>query len=104
MVRGDDEFVEFATASWARLYHVAYLLTGDRHDAEDAAQTALVRTYAAWQRIRRRDPYAYARAVLTNQVTGRRTSRPSRWTWPVSWRPAGGSAGGAGCWSARRPR
>ncbi len=71
MVRGDDEFVEFATASWGRLQHVAYLLTGDRHDAEDAAQTALVRTYAAWQRIRRRDPYAYARAVLTNQVTDR---------------------------------
>jgi RNA polymerase sigma-70 factor (sigma-E family) len=71
MARGDEEFVEFATASSARLQHVAYLLTGDRHDAEDAAQTALVRTYAAWHRVQRRDAYAYARTVLANLVTDR---------------------------------
>lgn len=71
MARGDDEFVEFATASSARLQHVAYLLTGNRHEAEDAAQTALVRTYAAWQRVKRRDAYAYARTVLANLVTDR---------------------------------
>jgi RNA polymerase sigma-70 factor (sigma-E family) len=69
MARGDDEFVEFATASSARLQHVAYLLTGNRQEAEDAAQTALTRTYAAWQRVRRRDAYAYARTVLANHVT-----------------------------------
>lgn len=69
MARGDEEFVEFATASSARLQHVAYLLTGNRHEAEDVAQSALVRTYAAWQRVRRRDAYAYARAVLANLVT-----------------------------------
>jgi RNA polymerase sigma-70 factor (sigma-E family) len=69
MARGDEEFVEFATASSARLQHVAYLLTGNRHEAEDAVQSALVRTYAAWQRVRRRDAYAYARAVLANLVT-----------------------------------
>jgi len=69
MARGDEEFVEFATASSARLQHVAYLLTGNRHEAEDAAQSALVRTYAAWQRVRRRDAYAYARTVLANLVT-----------------------------------
>jgi RNA polymerase sigma-70 factor (sigma-E family) len=68
MARGDDEFAEFAAASSGRLQHVAYLLTGDRHDAEDAAQTALVKTYAAWGRVRRKDAYAYARAVLTNMV------------------------------------
>ncbi|RZU49169.1 RNA polymerase sigma-70 factor (sigma-E family) [Krasilnikovia cinnamomea] len=71
MARGDDEFVEFATASSARLQHVAFLLTGDRHEAEDAAQAALVRTYAAWSRVRRRDAYAYARTVLANLVTDR---------------------------------
>jgi RNA polymerase sigma-70 factor (sigma-E family) len=69
MARGDEDFVEFATASSARLQHVAYLLTGNRHEAEDAAQSALVRTYAAWQRVRRRDAYAYARTVLANLVT-----------------------------------
>jgi RNA polymerase sigma-70 factor (sigma-E family) len=68
MARGDAEFVEFAEGASARLLHAAYLLTGDRHRAEDAAQTALARTYASWSRVRRQDPYAYARAVLVNHV------------------------------------
>jgi RNA polymerase sigma-70 factor (sigma-E family) len=71
MARGDEQFVEFAQASSARLLHAAYLLTGDRHLAEDAAQTALVRTYAAWSRVRREDAFAYARRVLVNHVTDR---------------------------------
>lgn len=69
MTRGDEEFAEFAGASFAGLLHIAYLLTGDRHAAEDAAQTALVRTYAAWSRVRRDDAFAYARRVLVNHVT-----------------------------------
>ncbi len=68
MARGDDDFVAFAQASSGRLQHAAYLLTGDRHDAEDAAQSALVKTYAAWSRVRRKDAYAYARQVLVNLV------------------------------------
>jgi RNA polymerase sigma-70 factor (sigma-E family) len=68
MARGDDEFVEFAKANSARLQQAAYLLTGDRHQAEDAAQSALVRTYAAWSRLRNDDAYAYARRVLANLV------------------------------------
>ena len=55
MARSDDDFAEFARASYGGLKHAAYLLTGDRHTAEDAAQTALVRTYAAWSRVRRDD-------------------------------------------------
>jgi RNA polymerase sigma-70 factor (sigma-E family) len=71
MARGDEDFAEFARASYTGLRHAAYLLTGDRHSAEDAAQTALVRTYAAWSRVRRDDAYAYARKVLVNHVTDR---------------------------------
>jgi len=71
MARGDEEFAEFAHACSARLLHAAYLLTGNRHTAEDAAQTALVRTYAAWSRVRRADAFAYARQVLINHVTDR---------------------------------
>ncbi|GIE48023.1 DNA-directed RNA polymerase sigma-70 factor [Amorphoplanes nipponensis] len=67
--RGDEEFVEFAGANSARLQRAAYLLTGDRHQAEEAAQAALVRVYASWGRVRRKDPYAYARTVLANLVT-----------------------------------
>ena len=69
MARGDDEFVEFARACSGRLQHAAYLLTGDRHRAEDAAQTVLVRTYAAWSRVRRDDAYVYAFRILANLIT-----------------------------------
>lgn len=71
MAGNDDDFAEFAEASYGGLRHAAYLLTGDRHAAEDATQTALVRTYAAWSRVRRDDAYAYARRVLVNHVTDR---------------------------------
>lgn len=62
----DDGFDEFAVAAWPRLRRSAYLLTGDHHLAEDLAQTALVRTYSAWPRVRRTDAAAYARKVLVN--------------------------------------
>jgi RNA polymerase sigma-70 factor (sigma-E family) len=68
MARGDEEFVRFVEGSSARLIHAAYLLTGDRHRAEEATQAALVRTYANWSRVRRDDAYAYTRRVMVNQV------------------------------------
>ncbi|WP_327038351.1 SigE family RNA polymerase sigma factor [Micromonospora maris] len=68
MARGDAEFVEFVQAASGRLAHAAYLMTGDHHQAEDAAQTALVRTYASWSRVRRDDPYAYTRRVMINYI------------------------------------
>ncbi|WP_292671415.1 SigE family RNA polymerase sigma factor [Nocardioides sp.] len=62
----DGEFDEFAAAAWPRLRRSAYLLTGDHHLAEDLTQTALVRTYANWRRVRRADALAYARKILVN--------------------------------------
>ena len=62
----DAEFDEFAAAAWPRLRRSAYLLTGDHHLAEDLAQTALVRTFSHWRRVRRVDALAYARRVLVN--------------------------------------
>ena len=69
MARDDDEFREFAATSFPRLRRAAFLLVGHDQQAEDAAQTALVKTYAAWSRIQGDDPYAYARKVLANHVT-----------------------------------
>lgn len=63
---GSDGFDEFALAAWPRLRWAGYLLTGDHHLAEDLAQAALVRTYAAWPRVTRGDAHAYARRVLVN--------------------------------------
>ncbi|MEV0070471.1 MULTISPECIES: SigE family RNA polymerase sigma factor [unclassified Amycolatopsis] len=71
MARGDSEFADFVRAFSPRLLHAAYLLTGDRHQAEDDVQTALVRTYTSWPRIRKQDPFAYARKVLANHVIDR---------------------------------
>lgn len=71
MSRGDSQFVEFVQSNSARLLHAAYLLTGDRHQAEDAVQTALAKTYATWSRVRDQDAYGYTRRVLTNHVIDR---------------------------------
>ena len=63
----DGEFTEFVQASWPGLYRTAFLLLGDRGLAEDLAQTALTKTYAAWSRIEERSATpAYARRVLVN--------------------------------------
>ncbi|MEU3649849.1 SigE family RNA polymerase sigma factor [Lentzea sp. NPDC034063] len=68
MAKGDDLFVEFVRTCSKGLQHAAYLLTGDRHKAEEATQAALTRTYAAWSSVRHKDAYAYTRKVLTNHV------------------------------------
>ena len=64
------DFAEFVQASWPGLYRTAYLLLGDRELAEDLAQTALAKTYAAWSRIDDRAAApAYARRTLINTAS-----------------------------------
>ena len=53
MAGPEIEFSEFMAARWAPLYRTAYLLTGDRHEAEDLLQTG-VRHWITWE-SRRRD-------------------------------------------------
>ncbi|MFF3563364.1 SigE family RNA polymerase sigma factor [Streptomyces sp. NPDC002574] len=61
----EAEFQGYVRARWAQLVRTAYLLTGDRHHAEDLAQTALAKAYRSWRRIQRRDnPDAYVRRIL----------------------------------------
>ena len=68
--RHDADFTEFVQASWPGLYRTAYLLLGDRELAEDLAQTALAKTYAAWSRIDERAAApAYARRTLVNTAS-----------------------------------
>ncbi len=69
---GDDEAAEFVRAAWPRLHRTAYLMCGDRHEAEDLVQSALAKVVQHWARIERRDaPEAYARRVLVNLVNSR---------------------------------
>lgn len=63
----DDDFVAFVETAGPYLYRTAYLLAGDSHRAEDLVQTAFERTYRVWDRVRYREPRAYARRILVNQ-------------------------------------
>ena len=70
-MRGRDEveFTEFATAAVRRLRRTAYLMCGDWHRAEDAAQDALLRVYTVWHRLeRRRGLNAYAHRTVVSVV------------------------------------
>ncbi|GAA0585356.1 SigE family RNA polymerase sigma factor [Kribbella sandramycini] len=51
--RDDAEFTEFAANAIRPLRRTAYLMCGDWHRAEDAAQDALVNVYRRWNRIER---------------------------------------------------
>ncbi|MDN4172731.1 SigE family RNA polymerase sigma factor [Nocardioides sp. SOB77] len=80
----DAEFGELVHATWPSLYRTAYLLLGDRAEAEDLVQTALAKTYASWSRVRTVEAApAYARTVLVNTAgswfrkRGWRNERPT---------------------------
>ncbi|MGA8114744.1 MAG: SigE family RNA polymerase sigma factor [Actinocatenispora sp.] len=74
--RGAD-FDEFVRSRSAALLRSAYLLTTDRHAAEDLLQEVLERMYVRWRRIRGA-PEAYARRTLTNQAINRWRRRSRR--------------------------
>jgi RNA polymerase sigma-70 factor (sigma-E family) len=73
----DEAFVAFVLGAQDRLHHLAWLLSGDVHRAEELVQETLVRAYGAWHRIGHEDPFAYARRILVNAKTDawRRRSR-----------------------------
>jgi RNA polymerase sigma-70 factor (sigma-E family) len=66
---GDDrEFLDFFADEFWSLRRLGFLLTGDWGEAEELAQEAMVRTFAAWSRVRRyQQRAAYARKVLLNR-------------------------------------
>jgi RNA polymerase sigma-70 factor (sigma-E family) len=50
------------------LLRTAYLLTGDRHSAEDLVQTALAKLYLSWDKVHRREAVdGYVRRILVNE-------------------------------------
>lgn len=71
------EFTQFARAASTSLTRTAYLLTGDRHQADDLVQETLVKTYVAWSRVRRDEAMAYARRTLVNLSIDRWRRRPA---------------------------
>jgi RNA polymerase sigma-70 factor (sigma-E family) len=68
--QGREAFREYVVGRSPALLRTAYLLTGHRGDAEDLLQTALAKTYLAWDRIRDRDALdGYVRRVMVNTQT-----------------------------------
>jgi RNA polymerase sigma-70 factor (ECF subfamily) len=66
----EEEFREFVAARSAALLRTAYLLAGDWATAEDLLQTALTKTFLAWQRLGHIESVEpYARRVLVNTAT-----------------------------------
>jgi RNA polymerase sigma-70 factor (sigma-E family) len=65
MAEAEEEFREFAAAVQGHLRRSAFLLCGDWHLAEDIVQTAFVKIFRVWRRVRRVDnQLAYARQVV----------------------------------------
>ncbi|UJA07881.1 SigE family RNA polymerase sigma factor [Streptomyces collinus] len=72
----DEEFQSFMTGRWPRLMRTAFLLTGERHAAEDLVQSTLERVYVAWRRVGSADdPEAYVRRVMINAHARRHRRR-----------------------------
>jgi RNA polymerase sigma-70 factor (sigma-E family) len=63
-----EGFEAWMAARQRRLLHIAWLLTGDVHTAEDLVQTTLAKLYLAWDRVDRDGNVdAYARRILVNE-------------------------------------
>jgi RNA polymerase sigma-70 factor (sigma-E family) len=62
----EEEFRLFVRREQEPLFRMAVALCGDRGVAEDLVQTALVRTYSRWERLRDENPTAYARRIVAN--------------------------------------
>ncbi len=69
-----DGFDEYVQGRGRALLRFGYLLTGDRHLAEDLVQEVLARCHRSWRRIERLEqPEAYVRkAVLREYLSWRR--------------------------------
>jgi RNA polymerase sigma-70 factor (sigma-E family) len=71
-------FEEFVADHGQSLLRLAFVLTGDRHLAEDLTQTALADAYRHWRKVAvARHPDAYVRRILINAHL---SWRRRRWT------------------------
>jgi RNA polymerase sigma-70 factor (sigma-E family) len=69
----DEQFQSYVVASRGKLLRTAtFLASGDSHSAEDLVQTALMRLYVAWPRVRFDTVDAYARKSILNAMIDNR--------------------------------
>ena len=88
----EGAFRAFALSRRASLRRTAFLLCGDWHQADDLVQSALVKLYVAWPRIRSGEqPDAYTHRVLVRCYLDERR-RPWRRESPVEFIDDSGAA------------
>ena len=64
----DAEFEAYMAARQPSLLRTAYLISGDRHTAEDLVQTALAKLYLSWDRVHDRHMLdGYVRRIIVNE-------------------------------------
>jgi RNA polymerase sigma-70 factor (sigma-E family) len=64
----DADFAAYLAARQPSLLRTAYLLTGNRHDAEDLVQTAFAKLYLSWDKVRNHGSMdGYVRRILVNE-------------------------------------
>ena len=74
---GTDGYTDYVRTAWPSLVRAAVFLGARPHEAEDLAQTTLVRCYTGWERVDgadSRDAYVYR--MLLNCL---RDTRRTRW-------------------------
>jgi len=70
------DFDEYAAARGSALLRLAYVLTGDRHAAEDLVQDVLATAYRKWRRVGAADDVdAYVRTMLVRRHVSWRRRR-----------------------------
>ena len=73
----DEDFTAYAAGRWTHLVRSAVLLGCSYADAEDVAQTALVKTWSHWPRVSRSaEPDAYVYRIMVNALF---TTRRRKW-------------------------
>ena len=82
----EADFEAFVIERAHALLRTAYVLTGDRHAAEDLVQTALAKAFARWRRID--EPEPYLRKMIYNDFVSGWRSRRSRTEVTVAQPPA----------------
>ena len=77
--RPDEGFREYVHERLPALQRLAYLLSQDRHRADDLVQDALVKLYLKWDRARAAtDSHAYARTTLVRTFLSERRTNWAR--------------------------
>jgi len=74
-VAKDDEFAEFVSARWLTLVRAALALGCPLPEAEDLAQTTMVKVYVSWSKVTRaehRDAYVSTMLVNAHRDTFRK--------------------------------